>query len=131
MAKKKDKVGRPTDYSNEILVKARHYLSNFRDYGDIIPSVAGLASHLHIARSTVYDWAKQEDKKEFSDILDDILSDQEKLLLNKGLSGEFNAQITKLVLGKHGYKESSESDVNIKSVSLTELFNGESNGESK
>jgi len=31
-------------------------------------------------------------------------------LLNNGLDGTFNAQITKLVLGKHGYQEQVKAD---------------------
>lgn len=102
--------GRPTDYNASILEKANNYLINYKDEGDVIPSIAGLAVVLKIARSTIYDWAKQEEKKAFSDILDDILSKQEQVLMNKGLTGEFNSNITKLALGKHGYHDKQEVD---------------------
>jgi len=104
-------VGRPTDYNESILEKANNYLENYKDEGDVIPSIAGLACVLKIARSTIYDWAKQEDKKAFSDILDDILSKQERVLMNKGLDGEFNSAIVKLALGKHGYSDKQETDL--------------------
>ena len=42
-------------------------------------------------------------------ILADIQARQQELLLNSGLTGEFNSTITKLVLGKHGYSEKSEN----------------------
>lgn len=103
--------GRPTDYNEQTLEKTKHYLANYKDYDDVIPSVAGLAVVLGCARNTIYDWASQEDKKEFSNILQDILSTQEKTLINKGLNGEFNSNITKLVLGKHGYHDKQETDV--------------------
>ena len=104
-------MGRPTDYNDSILEKANDYLENYESYEDVIPSVAGLASVLGIARSTVYDWAKQEEKKEFSDILQEILSKQERVLINKGLTGDFNSNITKLALGKHGYSDKQETDL--------------------
>ena len=101
-------VGRPTKYNDEILEKARDYIANFADYGDVIPQIAGLSMHLDIARETVYDWAKQEDKREFSDIVRRLLSEQERTLMNKGLGGEFNPNITKLALSKHGYAEKQD-----------------------
>ena len=107
MAKKKQ-VGRPTDYSKEILDQTRDYILFYKKQGDMIPSVAGLSSYLGIARSTIYDWASQEDKKEFSDILEKLLSEQEKTLLNNGLNGKFNPSITKLALGKHGYTDKAD-----------------------
>lgn len=103
--------GRPTEYTPEILAKARAYLDLGYEEDERIPSVAGLSRFLEIARSTIYDWASQEDKKEFSDILEQILAKQEYTLLNKGITGEFNSTITKLVLAKQGYKESSEQDI--------------------
>ena len=103
--------GRPSKYTPELLEKAAKYMVAYKKEGDLIPSVAGLSLYLDIARSTVYDWAEDSDKEEFSDILGRILSKQESLLLNNGLSGDFNAQITKLVLGKHGYKEKHDLEV--------------------
>jgi hypothetical protein len=101
-------MARPTDYTPELLEKARNYLVDYEYDGSVIPSVAGLSEYLGISRTCIYDWAKQEDKKEFSDILGQILSKQERLLINKGLTGDFNSAIAKLALGKHGYSEKSE-----------------------
>ena len=97
--------GRPSEYSDEILVKAETYLTNHEAEGDLVPSVGGLAVYLNKARSTIYSWAKDDDKKAFSDLLEILLAKQEKLLLNGGLSGDFNASITKLMLSKHDYSE--------------------------
>ncbi len=103
--------GRPTKYTDELLERAGQYLDEYEKAGDQIPSVAGLSLWLGLSRSTIYDWGDDEDKPEFSHILMEILSKQESLLLNKGLSGDFNAQITKLVLGKHGYKSHHDVEV--------------------
>lgn len=96
---------RPTKYTPELLEKAREYLTVFDQDGSVIPTVAGLALHIGVARETCHVWAGQEGKEEFSNILADLLAIQERLLLNKGLAGEFNSAIAKLVLGKHGYHE--------------------------
>lgn len=100
--------GRPTKYSKELLKEADYYLHRFKELGDEIPSAAGLAIHLDISRRTIYDWAKEEDKAAFSHILDKIQAKQEQVLINKGLNGDFNSAITKLVLGKHGYHEKQD-----------------------
>lgn len=110
--------GRPTEYTPELLAKAKAYLELGYAEDEKIPSIAGLSRFLEIARSTIYDWAGQDDKKEFSDILEQILAKQEYTLLNKGITGEFNSTITKLVLAKQGYKESSETDISSKDGSL-------------
>ena len=100
--------GRPTKYSQEIIDNSNDYLVNFAENGDVIPSIEGLSEHLNIARSTIYEWQKQEGKEEFSDILGQILVKQGRILINSGLKGEFNSAITKLVLGKHGYHDRTD-----------------------
>jgi len=102
-------VARPTKYNKAILEKANAYLDNFKtEHKHSIPSVVGLAKILRINRDTLYEWAKDEKKEEFSDILRQIVSDQEFELLNGGLSGDLNSNIVKLVLGKHGYSDKQE-----------------------
>ena len=102
--------GRPTSYTPEIVEAAWSYVNGgWKDEGDIIPSVEGLSVVIGIARSTIYKWSKEEDK-EFSDILDDLLSRQGRTLLNGGLSGEMNSTISKLVLGKHDYSDKVSQD---------------------
>lgn len=100
--------GRPTKYSQEMVDKAQDYLENYTDYDQVIPSEAGLALHLELARSTVQDWGKHEDKKVFSGILRSIQAKQEVVLVNSGLTGAFNSAIAKLALGKHGYSEKQD-----------------------
>ena len=100
---------RATEYSKDMQEKAETYLEkNTR----VIPSVAGLAVFLKVARSTVYKWAK--DQPAFSDTLDEILANQELDALDGGLNGDFNPAISKLVLANHGYREKQESEITIK-----------------
>ncbi len=105
--------GRPTKYNKDILAAAENYLINYEEE-DAIPSIEGLACVLEVGTSTIYDWSKQDDKKEFSDTLAKILAKQGRVLLNKGLRGEFNSTITKLALHNHGYSDKTENENNTK-----------------
>lgn len=109
MSEDKRAVGRPSKLG-ESLEKAKEYLlGGYENVGEIIPSIAGLACYLAISRSTVYEY--QKENKEFSDILEAVLSLQESKLINKGLSGDFNPTVTKLILTKHGYSDKQEVDL--------------------
>jgi hypothetical protein len=103
--------GRPTNYNEDLLTKAKQYLEHWDDGDDVIPSIEGLAHYVDRARCTMYAWAKDEDKKEFSDTLDKINELQKKVLINKGLKGEFNSNITKLALGNHGMSDKLQQEV--------------------
>lgn len=114
--------GRPTKLTKALVARARTY--DFAQDRDVLPTVEGLALYLKIARSTLYEWAvvpTAEDepdaelrllRKHFSDIVSDLLARQSKLLINNGLKGRFNANITRLILsGKHGYVEKQATDL--------------------
>ncbi len=103
-------MARPTKYTPELLEKAHSYIANWRTLGDMIPSHDALCGYLDITSPTLYDWRDQEGKEEFSCILDTISRMQRQELINNGLSGDFNAAITKLVLGKHGYSDKVDSN---------------------
>ena len=103
--------GRPTNYSQEILDKAKEYLEKWEELKDMIPSVEGLSEYIGIARPTIYKWAKEEDKQEFVDTLEALQAKQKRILLNKGLSSDFNSNITKLALGNHGMSEKNQTEL--------------------
>lgn len=103
--------GQPTKYNKGILEKANEYLENYENYDDVIPSVIGLGLMLGESRQTLYNWkAAQPD---FFVILEKIIDKQHQVLISKGLSGAFNSNITKLVLGKHGYHEKQDTTVKL------------------
>ena len=105
--KQKHPGGRPTKYNADMLAKAKDYLQNYKEYGEqVVPSVSGLAIALDVNKSTLYEWA--EKKAEFSVTLEKIKETQETKLINKGLAGEFQATITKLMLANYGYHEKQE-----------------------
>ena len=101
-------VGRPSLLTPELIAKAREYLFGYEEQGDVIPSVSGLACWLGVAKSSVYLYAQQND--DFSDTLDAIQAKQETLTLNKGMTGDFNPTIAKLVLANHGYSDKVQQE---------------------
>ena len=91
--------GRPSSYSESMLEKAKDYLVNYQtNHGDEVPTVFGLSGVLGVARSTIYEW----DNVEFSDTLEAINAKQAQVLCNKGLTGDFNPTIAKLMLHNQG-----------------------------
>ena len=100
------KAGRPTKWSEELEEKALHYIENFNteEYGDAIPSIVGLAVALNVAKSTIYEWGAEE-RGIFPDILEACNTNQERTLVNGGITGAFNPTIVKLILTKHGYQD--------------------------
>ena len=94
--------GRPTDYTPEMLELCRDYIDNCPD---AVPIIVGLCKHINRSSSIVYKWAKDEDKTEFLDILDEIMDLQHLGLVNGGLKAEFSAPVTKMMMTKHGYSE--------------------------
>lgn len=97
--------GRSTEYTEEHNKKAKGYIDNLPS-DQVIPSIAGLAVYLGVNRSTVYKW--RDENQEFSDTLECLLDNQEVKAVNNGLTGDFNATITKLILANHGYSEKQE-----------------------
>jgi hypothetical protein len=123
--------GRPIEYSEAILKLADQYVTSCEDkiepvvsgesekfttYKEKIrvnlPTIEGLAIHLGIHKDTIYDWEKKY--PEFSDVINVLRGKQARELINKGLSGDYNPIIAKLLLTKHGYTDKSELDQTVK-----------------
>lgn len=117
--------GRPTDYNDQILVLAQEYLDSAKDevkqivsgesekftaYKEKLvvnlPTIEGLAVYLQVSRDTMYEWERVH--PEFSYILNVLRGLQSRELINKGLSGDYNPIIAKLLLMKHGYSDKQE-----------------------
>ncbi|PIT08003.1 hypothetical protein BHC46_02730 [Snodgrassella alvi] len=125
MKKKKTALGRPSKYSDKVLACAQAYLcGEYKKQGNAIPSIAGLAFALGVSRECVYEWGRVY--PEFSDILANIGTAQEMLLLDGGLTGDFNSTITKLMLTKHGYSDKQETAISggiqVETKSLEDIF---------
>lgn len=113
--------GRPTKYNEELTCAAAlEYLSEFELQPSerstfilrnaVTPSLVGLALHLEIANSTLDAWRADENKTRFSGICSVVMQIQHEILVSCGLSNTFNAQITKMMLTKHGYSDKQEID---------------------
>lgn len=97
--------GRPTEYNDEILKKAKEYIVSCKDSKKAVrlPKAEGLALYLGVTRKTLYNWA--DEHEEFLHMLEEINNNQVEKLIDNGLSGKYNSTIAKLVLAKHGYKD--------------------------
>lgn len=115
------KVGRPSAYGKAILVKARKYLNIDRSgykiklvivcgVPEAFPTIEGLSVYLGVSRQTIYEWGSDPVKKEFSYILEQIMAKQGRTLIFGGITEAFSSPITKMMLTKHGYRDSSEID---------------------
>lgn len=84
-----------------------------------LPSVEGLAFYLKVNVDTIYDWKKKY--PDFSEAIGELHAKQTKMLLSKGLSGEYNSTIAKLILASRGYRE--KMDVKVGEFSNSEIGN--------
>lgn len=116
--------GRPTKLTPELVAKARAYIDVETKYGGQfhgdLPTVAGLSLFLDVARSSIYEWAKQTDPlgREFSDTVDKLDATQEYMLVGKSLKGDYNSNIASILLSNHGHikKTHSETDLRVKEM---------------
>lgn len=110
-------MARPTKLTPELKAACLDYVRDYETHGHAVPSVAGLAVVVGVARGTLHRWASEND--EFSDILSAVNEMQEFQALNGGLTNSFNAQIVKLLLGKHGYHDKVDSDLSSKDGTMS------------
>jgi len=97
-------MARPTKLTAEAQEAAIDYIHNYEQYDHAIPTVGGLAERLGVARKTIRNWKKKN--KVFASTYERLLNEQERVLLNKGITGEYNAAICKLILcANHGYAD--------------------------
>lgn len=119
--------GRPSDYDAERIGKEIIAFINDCKTHFYLPTVEGLAVHLSVSRSTIYEWRNEH--REFSDILEQLLALQASMLIQNGLKGEFNATITKLMLSKHkgedGQPYMDKQDISSGGQPITPLTDGD------
>lgn len=118
-------MARPTILTKELKEQARLYIEECEDHDDEyhktrgeksdgyerlvkvkLPTIEGLAYFLGTSRDILYDWETKD--KEFSYIMEDLRAKQADTLINKGLSGDYNPTIAKVLLTKHGYRDGTE-----------------------
>ena len=119
------RTGRPPKYSPDLLRDCWDYIYGNDDVvddngnpipkwmhlGHPFPSVVGLCVYIGIVSSTAYKWRYEDDKQEFSSILDIVEDIQHIQLAHNGTLGIYNPTITKLMLTKHGYSDKIDTDL--------------------
>ena len=96
----------------ELLKKANDYLSVYESLGEVCPTLEGLTQYIDISTETLYQWIKDEDKRQFSDTVKQVTKKQKITLINKGLSGDFTSKIAQLLLGaNHSVIEKSSQEI--------------------
>ena len=101
--------GRPTKYNDEVLAKAKEYLEAWEELGDYIPQLAGLSEHCQISETSRKKY--EAENEEFATVCARVRARQQRVLINKGLSRQSEASLSKLLLMKHGYSDRVEQDV--------------------
>lgn len=103
-------VGRPSKYNDDLQAMADSYITEFKEFGDVVPQLAGLACFIGITRETLYQWMKQHPK--FSDTAKAVTIMQERMLVNGGLSKVNDAGVTKMLLASnHGYSDKTQTEL--------------------
>lgn len=131
------KQGRPIEYKEEYIEKVNEYLETCIDEeGEYhktrgqnsdsfertltvnLPTIEGFALYIKVAVSSLYAWAKLNE--DFSKALELIKVEQKKRLLDKGLNGQYNSTIAKLILSSnHDMREKADVTTDGKSLTLT------------
>jgi len=114
------RTGRPSSLTEELIDKAYAYLEETSNLSTtaLLPTIEGLALHLHISRDTLYEWEKENN--DFSDILEELRQAQANKIMQNSMLNRYNSTISKLMLSKHGYIDKSEQDVTSKGEALNQ-----------
>ena len=102
-------IGRPTKYNAEIQAAADRYLAEYKDLGQVVPTVVGMALSIGVSKATIYTWT--EAHPEFLNTVRDCAGIQERELITGGLNGKHNSTIAKLLLHNHGHNDKVSTDV--------------------
>lgn len=103
-------MARPSSYNEEVQALADEYAEGkWAELGHAVPSVVGLAVFIKVASKTVYNWGHEYPA--FLRTLKEIEDKQHLELASRGLKGDYNPTITKLMLHNHGYSEKTQSEI--------------------
>lgn len=107
-------------YGPHILEETKLHIDGCKD--DKYPTIASLARHLKVSKMSIYKWRKKY--KEFDELIDDLLCLQEDMLIEHGLSGQWNSNIVKLLLNNHGYGWKDEDNQGSSHRKVNLIFQG-------
>jgi hypothetical protein len=145
LSKEKNKGGRPEEYKEEYCEKVDEYLKECQDeeirvikqsnlekgyemYDNRLkvklPTIEGFALFIGVSKKSIYNWEK--DNPKFLHSLDKIKTEQQQRLIDKGLSGDYNSTIAKLILSaNHGMRERTDITTDDKELP-TPIYGGNS-----
>ena len=104
--------GRPSKYTKELLEQAQWYVDNWRETGEVVPTLAGMAIRCGVDKHTISRWRKDEkNKPEFCALCARVEQQQELLLISGGLTKSYDSGLAKLLLHKHGYSDKQEVEL--------------------
>lgn len=107
MSEEKKPVGRPSNYRKEFC-DISEYLAEC-EANKLPPLICGLAVRLETTEKVIHDWGSKF--PEFRKSLDKIKAIQKAGLIGKGLNGDYNSTITKLMLSSnHGMHEKQQTE---------------------
>ena len=111
--------GRPPEYNADVIAKGvTKYVADCKKH-NYLPTIEGLAVHLCVHRSTLYEWSDPKSPhfhEEFSDIFEQLKAAQASQLIQNGLIGTYNSTMAKLMLTKHGYIDKQDLTTNGKEL---------------
>ncbi len=138
-------MARPEKYKEEFINKVDEYLESRQDSDvDVVesendttgrvryikkltvklPTIEGFALFIDVSEKSLYNWEKKYPV--FLQALRKIKTEQQQRLLDKGLSGDYNSTIAKLILSSnHGMREKSDVTSDNK-VLPTPIYGGKS-----
>ncbi len=101
--KTKPKRGRPTKYTAKTSKRVRDYITMCLEK-EKFPTIEGLAAYLRVGVRTINDWQTKYD--DFSPTIEILKDTQRELLINNGLTGEYNTRFAMFLLkANHGMTE--------------------------
>jgi len=96
-------------YTPFIQAQADQYVREYAAYGDVVPTIQGLALFIDVSTKAIKRWADGR-YPEFQHTVERIELIQHQVLINGGLMDKHNTTITKLMLFKHGYSDKQAID---------------------
>lgn len=114
----KQLTGRPSKYNDDVQEAADHYVSNFQEYGDLVPTVVGLALVCDVVAKTIYNWATEENPK-FLHTVSKIEMLQHRGLINGGLSEALPAMANQLIADIKATPFNEQMDAGVRHVGAT------------
>lgn len=103
--------GRPSKYDPKYIEVIEEYIETIPERPNQLPKIVDIAILIGVPEKTIYAWAKNE--PEFRKSLDNIIDEQGKMLIDRGLfDKDCNSTIAKLILmNNHGMSEKRDTDI--------------------